>query len=75
MTWRTSDNIKKVQSHDDQQRIVHALQVLFDLLENYGPAWYSQEHHDLASEALAIARGRKPRSSAQHSTQGRRRTA
>ena len=29
-----------------------ALEELFVLLEEYGPAWYTQEHHDRAVKAL-----------------------
>ncbi len=29
-----------------------ALEELFVLLEEYGPAWYTQEHHDRALKAL-----------------------
>ncbi len=28
------------------------LKELFQLLEDYAPAWYTQEHHDRAVEAL-----------------------
>lgn len=28
------------------------LQELFELLEDYGPAWYTQEYHDRAVAAL-----------------------
>jgi hypothetical protein len=72
MRRHTTDNSEKGQSLRDQQRIVTALQTLLDLLENYAPAWYTQEHHDLASEALAIASGRRSRSSVKHSVQGHR---
>jgi hypothetical protein len=68
MRRHTTDNSEKGQSLRDQQRIVTALQTLFDLLD----AWYTQEHHDLASEALAIASGRRSRSSVKHSVQGHR---
>lgn len=29
-----------------------ALRALYELLEDYGPMWYTQEAHDLASAAL-----------------------
>jgi hypothetical protein len=29
-----------------------ALKVLFELLENYAPMWYTEEHHNLAVDAL-----------------------
>ena len=51
MTRRRSQN---EQATDDHQKTVTALGTVFDLLENYAPAWYTEEHHDLASEALKI---------------------
>jgi hypothetical protein len=30
-----------------------ALKILFELLEDYAPVWYTEEHHNLAAEALA----------------------
>jgi hypothetical protein len=30
-----------------------ALKALFELLEEYAPVWYTEEHHKLAVEALA----------------------
>lgn len=38
-----------------QEKLVKALQMVFDLLEEYAPQWYTKEHHDIASEALATA--------------------
>ena len=32
---------------------VLVLRELFELLEDYGPSWYTQEHHDRAVAALA----------------------
>ena len=29
-----------------------ALKMLYDLLEAYAPAWYTEEHHDKAEAAL-----------------------
>jgi hypothetical protein len=69
MRRHTTDNGEKGQSLEDQQRIVTAFQALFDLLENYAPAWYTQEHHDLACEALAIASGKISSSSVKHAVQ------
>lgn len=44
--------------HDKQNEAVkirklqEALQMLYDLLEGYGPSWYTEEHHDKAEAAL-----------------------
>lgn len=42
---------------NNEQKLVSALQMLFDLLEEYAPQWYTKEHHEFASEALATATG------------------
>jgi hypothetical protein len=36
----------------NQEAPVAALQILFDLLEGYAPAWYTEEHHKMAFVAL-----------------------
>lgn len=41
---------------DNQEKLATALQVLFDLLEEYTPVWYTQEHHDMACAVLASSR-------------------
>ncbi len=33
-------------------KLREALKMLYDLLEAYGPFWYTREHHDKAQEAL-----------------------
>ena len=44
--------------HDKQNEAVkvrklqEALQMLYDLLEEYAPSWYTEEHHDKAEAAL-----------------------
>lgn len=38
-----------------QDSLVDALKVLFDLLEDYAPPWYTQEHHDRVCNALSGA--------------------
>jgi hypothetical protein len=38
---------------NNQEKLVEALRLLFDLLEAYAPMWYTEEHHKTASEALA----------------------
>jgi hypothetical protein len=40
-----------------QTQIVRALQLLFDLLEKYGPSWYTEEHHKQALAALDCGHG------------------
>jgi len=35
-------------------RLYAALRLLFDLLENYGPIWYTKHHHDKAKTALVM---------------------
>jgi hypothetical protein len=42
-------------SHSQQQRSVTAkavLEELFELLEDYGPSWYTEEHHNRIIAAL-----------------------
>ena len=43
----------------DQGRLIGALQTLFDLLEDYAPSWYTQNHHIEAATALAHGRKRR----------------
>jgi hypothetical protein len=38
----------------DETRLYGALKLLFDLLENYGPIWYTRHHHDKAQTALVM---------------------
>ena len=38
----------------DETRLYGALKSLFDLLENYGPVWYTLEHHEQAKTALVM---------------------
>ena len=72
MTRRKSQN---EQATGDHQKTVTALRTLFDLLENYAPAWYTQEHHDLASEALKIESRRQSPSAVKPRLKERRRVA
>ena len=44
---------------NNQEKLVEALRMLFDLLESYAPMWYTEEHHKIASEALARFRLRR----------------
>jgi hypothetical protein len=43
----------------NQKELVAALQMLFDLLEDYAPHWYRKEHRDLALAALACTNMRR----------------
>jgi len=36
----------------DRARLAEALSELHDLLEEYAPSWYTQEHHEKATTAL-----------------------
>lgn len=38
----------------DETRLYGALKSLFDLLENYGPLWYTKHHHAKAKTALVM---------------------
>ena len=37
---------------EEVRQLREALKMLYDLLEDYAPAWYTQEHHDKAEAAL-----------------------
>jgi hypothetical protein len=39
---------------EEQKQIVDALKTLFDLLEEYAPSWYTEEHHRQALSALEV---------------------
>jgi hypothetical protein len=41
-----------VRLREEQQQLWDALKVLFDLLEEYAPMWYTEEHHRQALSAL-----------------------
>lgn len=40
-------------SENAQKKLADALKTLFELLEEYAPSWYTQEHRDQAKAALA----------------------
>lgn len=46
-----SDEFGKLR--DNQRRLVAALQMTFDLLEDYAPLWYTRKHRDLLTTTLA----------------------
>ena len=39
---------------EKQKQLLSALQLLFDLLEEYAPSWYTEEHHTKALAALRL---------------------
>jgi hypothetical protein len=43
----------------EQEQALDALKMLFDLLEEYAPAWYSEEHHRQALSALEASAERR----------------
>jgi hypothetical protein len=59
-------NIETGNPADSQQKLVRALQMLFDLLEDYAPRWYTEEHHNYACDALASAKRSRSRLSLRH---------
>jgi hypothetical protein len=44
---------------DTEETLYNALQLLYDLLENFGPVWYQKRHHDQARIALSLSARRK----------------
>jgi hypothetical protein len=42
--------------HENEAELIEALKMLFDLLEEYAPTWYTEEHHDRAASALGCKR-------------------
>jgi hypothetical protein len=38
---------------ENEEKLLRALHMLFDLLEDYAPRWYTEEHHEYACDALA----------------------
>lgn len=47
-----------VRLREERKEILDALEALFDLLEEYAPVWYTQEHRQTAFSALETAAGR-----------------
>jgi len=50
-----STNVAEMMPTNARQRTVSpvvALRALYELLEDYGPMWYTEEVHNLASAAL-----------------------
>ena len=48
----------KFEGELDRGRLVEALSELHDLLEEYAPYWYTEEHHEKAMAALHPLRKR-----------------
>lgn len=40
----------------DREQLIRTLAELYELLEEYAPAWYTQKHHDIAAAALKAVR-------------------
>ena len=40
-------------SESTEERVVRALTLLYELLEQYAPSWYTQKHHEIAEAALS----------------------
>ena len=59
-TTRSGDDREIRQLKDNQKKLVAALQMLFDLLEEYAPLWYTQKHRDKAIAVLASIETRRP---------------
>lgn len=57
-----SDELTKLR--DNQKHLVDALQMAFDLLEDYAPLWYTQECRDLLASTLARVEARESSSPA-----------
>jgi hypothetical protein len=46
-------------SRQEQEEVLDALKMLFDFLEEYAPAWYTEEHHRQALSALEASAERR----------------
>ena len=54
-----ADSLNSNRRHPEPQRVPTTRQVLeelFELLEDYAPTWYTEEHHNRAVAALGKAR-------------------
>jgi hypothetical protein len=45
---------------ENEYKLYCALELLFELLEKYGPVWYEKKHHDQAERALNLPMTRRP---------------
>ena len=50
---RRSRKAEPLRLQNNRKKLQEALKLLFDLLEEYSPLWYTKEHHDQAKAALA----------------------
>jgi len=50
---------ESIRSGQEQKEILDALKMIFDLLEEYAPAWFTEEHHRQALSALEASAGRR----------------
>ena len=50
---------ESIRSGQEQKDVLDALKMLFDLLEEYAPAWFTEEHHRQALSALEASAGRR----------------
>jgi hypothetical protein len=46
-------------TQQEQKQLLDALKMLFDLLEEYAPTWYTEEHHRQALSALEASAERR----------------
>ena len=46
-------------TRQEQKQVQDALKMLFDLLEEYAPVWYTEEHHRQALSALEACAERR----------------
>ena len=51
---RHSDHAEIIPLQRRQKMLNDALRLLFDLLEEYSPLWYTKEHHDQADVVLQL---------------------
>jgi hypothetical protein len=47
----------------DVLKLQEALKTLYDLLEQFAPPWYTEEHHDKAEAALNLPLESRPKTS------------
>jgi hypothetical protein len=70
---RERDDLSRVV--ENQTRLHDALKSLFDLLEHYGPTWYTKQYHDEAQSALRMPVPRVHTSNRRNSNKGLRRAS
>ena len=50
---------ERYRTGQEQKQVLDALKMLFDLLEEYAPLWYTEEHHRQALSALKASAERR----------------